>query len=136
MSASEATETHKETRAFREDAVGCLEPPSLRHRLVRETISRTRGGGGGLCVAIALRDPGLGSESPLGSFPLESPTGALSSSEPEVPLRMQEGGANNNSRSVLRLLVRYLHWPIPSYNSPLRSVQVLIYQIRKLRSYS
>lgn len=48
MSASEATETHKETRAFREDAAGCLEPPSLRHRLVRETISRTRGGGGGL----------------------------------------------------------------------------------------
>ena len=90
------------------------------------------GGGGGLCVAIALRDPRLGSESLLGSFPLESPTGALSfSSEPEVPRRMQEGGANNNSRSVLRLLVRYLHWPIPSYNSPLRSVQVLIYQMRK-----
>lgn len=94
------------------------------------------GGGGGLCVAIALRDSGLGSESPLGSFPLENPTGAVSSSEPEVPLRMQEGGANNNSRSVLRLLARYLHWPIPSYNSPLRSVQVLIYQMRKLRSYS
>lgn len=94
------------------------------------------GVGGGLCVAIALRDPGLGSESPLESFPLET-TGALSfSSEPEVPRRMREGGANNNSRSVLGLLVRYLHWPIPSYNSPLRSVQVLIYQMRKLRSYS
>lgn len=30
------------------------------------------GVGGGLCVAIALRDPGLGSESPLESFPLET----------------------------------------------------------------
>ena len=62
-------------------------------------------------MAIALRDPGLGSESPMGSFQLET-TGALSyGSEPEVPRRMWDGGANNNRRSVLGLLERYCIGP-------------------------
>lgn len=104
--------------------------------LLKVDCSAAAGFGGFLCLAIALRDPGLGSESPLGSFQLET-TGALSfGSEPEVPRRMWDGDANNNSRSVLGLLERYLHWPIPSHISPSRSVQVLIYQMRKLRSYS
>lgn len=41
----------RHTRAFGEDGAGAgrrPEPPSLRHGRVRETISRTRGGGGGL----------------------------------------------------------------------------------------
>lgn len=51
MSASEATETHKETRAFREDAAGCPEPPLLRHRLVkRNDFQNTWGRGWSLEV--------------------------------------------------------------------------------------
>lgn len=51
MSASEATETHKETRAFREDVAGCPEPPSLRHRLVkRNDFQNTWGRGWSLEV--------------------------------------------------------------------------------------
>ena len=72
----------------------------------------------------------------LGSIPLETAWVGSISGEPEVPRRMGEGGANNNSRSVLGLYISYMHWPIQSYNSPLRSVQVLIYQMRILRSDS